>query len=85
MGALGYFGNRQILDLAGLFSPEVIPFIRDEDALASWLTERQADYLVVFSDWYERLPDGKPPVYQTTGEYSIQAGGANTWVYRWGP
>jgi hypothetical protein len=34
IGALGYFGQRNLLDLAGLISPEVIPFIRDEDRLA---------------------------------------------------
>ena len=85
IGALGYFGSRQILDLAGLVSPEVIPFIRDEQALADWLDTRQADYLVIFSGWYQTLPGGKTPVYQTTGEYSIPAGGKNTQVYRWKP
>ncbi len=34
IGALGYYGERDVLDLAGLISPDVIPFIRDEYRLA---------------------------------------------------
>src|SRR5436190_23425256 len=52
IGALGYFGGRRLLDLAGLVSPEVIPFIRDEARLRQWLNVRQADYLVTFPGWY---------------------------------
>jgi hypothetical protein len=85
IGALGYFGERRLLDLAGLISPEVIPFIRDEERIAGWLDARQADYLVVLADWYIRLPAGKPILYETSGSYSRQSGGGNTHIYRWQP
>lgn len=85
IGALGYFSERRLLDLAGLVSPEVIPFIRDEERIAGWLDAEQADYLVIFSDWYQRLPLGKTPVFKTNGQYSIDSGGENIWVYRWRP
>jgi hypothetical protein len=85
IGALGYFGDRRILDLAGLVSPQVIPFIRDEERIAAWLDIEQADYLVVFSEWYPDLPDGKKAVFETGGMYSQQSGGKNTIVYQWRP
>ena len=40
IGAIGYFGQRRLVDLAGLISPEVIPFIRDETRLAAYLDQR---------------------------------------------
>jgi hypothetical protein len=85
IGAMGYFSNRKLLDLAGLVSPEVIPFIRDEAHLARWLDAQGTSYLVVFAGWYPQLPDHKPVVYQTEGKFSASSGGTNTIVYRWLP
>ena len=59
IGAAGYFGQRTILDLAGLVNPEIIPYIRDEGALEKYITEKKADYLVVLKEWY--------PILETTG------------------
>lgn len=55
IGAIGYFAQRPLIDLAGLISPEVIPFIRDEDRLAQWIESRRAAYLVTFPNWYPVL------------------------------
>ena len=55
IGALGYFAPRSLLDLAGLISPEVIPFIRDEARLNVWLRAKGARYLVTFPGWYPQL------------------------------
>ena len=85
IGALGYFGQRNILDLAGLVSPEVIPFIRDEPRMAAWLDQQQADYLVVLSGWYETLPQGREVVYQSEGIFSPQSGGGSMMIYQWMP
>ncbi len=83
IGALGYFGNRRLVDLAGLISPQVIPFMRDETALAHWLDAQGVDYLVTFPGWYAALPIGKMPVYQSENTFSSQAGGKSIWIYRW--
>ena len=84
IGAIGYFTRRPLLDLAGLITPEVIPFIRDEARLADWLVQRQADYLVTFPSWYPRLVQDPhwQMVYQTGTAITRQMGGDNMAVYR---
>lgn len=59
IGAQGYFDSHPLLDLAGLVSPEVIPFIRDQTRLNEWMTARGAAYAIFFPTWYPEL-DGDP-------------------------
>ena len=83
IGALGYFGNRRLIDLAGLVSPDIIPFIRDESHLAAYLNEQEADYLVTFPGWYPKLVTFGEPVYKSKGVFSPLQGGENMVIYRW--
>ena len=55
IGALGYFAEPKLYDLAGLVSPEVIRFIRSEERLAAYLDDNEVEYLVTFPDWYPQL------------------------------
>lgn len=71
IGALGYFNpQEQILDLAGLVSPEIIPIIRDEEALAGYLEEQGATHLIIFPGWYPVLAAHCEPVYVANGPYA---------------
>jgi hypothetical protein len=83
IGALGYFGQRPLIDLAGLITPDVIPFIRDEQRLGQFLDKQQADYLVTFPAWYPRLVEGREVEYSGDQPYSSQLGGEHMRVYRW--
>ncbi|PKO05575.1 MAG: hypothetical protein CVU41_10910 [Chloroflexi bacterium HGW-Chloroflexi-3] len=83
IGAMGFFAGRQIIDLAGLISPEVIPFIRNEDQLSKYLDEKHADYLVIFPGWYDKLDQSKKVIYRTNGTYSPKAGGENMTIFIW--
>jgi hypothetical protein len=83
IGAFGFFSRRDLVDLAGLISPDVIPFIRDEHKLGEYLDSQGVDYLVTFPKWYPQLILGGDPVYHTQGTFSPAAGGENMWVYRW--
>jgi hypothetical protein len=83
IGALGYFGNRTIIDLAGLISPEVIPFIRDETRLGQYLDNSGADYLMTFPSWYPNLVQKGVLIYRNQGDISPKIGGENMCVYQW--
>ena len=83
IGAMGYFGGRDLVDLAGLVSPEVIPIIRNEPALSAYLDTKDADYLVTFPGWYEQLVNNRILIYNTQGNFSPAMGGENMSVYRW--
>ena len=86
IGALGYFGGRRVLDMAGLVSAEVIPFIRDETQLRAWLDRAGADYLETFPGWYPALTAARhgQRVFVTGAAISPAEGGENMAVYVWG-
>ena len=83
IGAIGYFASRELVDLAGLVSPDVIPFIREEPALARYLDEVGAEYLITFPSWYPELIAGRQLLFVTEAPYSPAAGGENMTVYAW--
>jgi hypothetical protein len=83
IGALGYFDRHQLIDLAGLISPEVVPFIRDENRLASYLDYRHADYLIAFPAFYPALTSASEPVFTTHGPFAPAIGEQNMTVYKW--
>jgi hypothetical protein len=71
IGALGYFdGQHQIVDLAGLISPEIIPFMLQEDKLLAYLTQRHVTHIIAFPYWYPELTQNCEMIYQTDGRYA---------------
>ena len=83
IGALGYNSKRDIYDLAGLISPEVIPVIRDEAALLELIEKSGAEYLMTFPDWYDTLMLPAELIYQSEGETVHLLGHANMAVYQY--
>jgi hypothetical protein len=83
VGALGYFGNHKLVDTAGLISPEVIPYLRNEAALAGYLNSKGAEYLITFPDFYPVLTSGLKPVYSSEAPFAPALGGTNMVVYLW--
>jgi hypothetical protein len=82
IGALGYYDDHELIDLAGLISPEVIPFIRDEERLAQFLDEQDVSYLIAFPEFYPLLDQWADPVFVTDG-FAPEFGGKNMIVYHW--
>ena len=83
IGALGYFDHHPLIDLAGLVSPEVIPFMRDETHLAAYLNQRGVSYLIAFPDFYPNLTRNAPVVFSSGGKFAVEAGQKNMAVYHW--
>jgi hypothetical protein len=83
IGALGYFDNHKLIDLAGLISPEVIPFIRNEPQIALFLNESGANYLVAFPDFYPLLSTELPEAFSTNSLITQSFGQQNMTVYLW--
>ena len=82
IGALGYYDDHELIDLAGLVSPEVIPFIRDEARLAEFLDESNVSYLIAFPEFYPLLSELAEPVFVTEG-FGPEVGGGNMVVFHW--
>jgi hypothetical protein len=84
IGALGYFYPRPFIDLAGLVTPDVIPFMRDEGRLREFLYSRGATFAIFFPDWYPSLAADPRfvPVYQTGCAATRAAGETNMVVYK---
>jgi hypothetical protein len=55
IGALGYIAEVKLIDLAGLVSPAVIPFMRDEEKLRQFVEVQQAHYLITYPSWCPRF------------------------------
>ena len=81
IGAIGYFTQNPLIDLAGLVTPEVVSFIRDEARLAGYLNSTGADYLITFPSWYPKLSDERSPIFQAGVDgFPFDE---NMTVYRW--
>jgi hypothetical protein len=87
IGALGFYGERQLLDLAGLVSPEIVPFLNDEAAMADYVRRSEAVYLVTAPGWpYREITTAEDAVlvYETGYEWTRAQGVNNMAVYRLG-
>lgn len=83
IGALGYFGNRKILDLAGLINPEVIPYLGNSGQISAYIQQVQPDYLEIFPGWYQPpLELQMMQMYSSGAAFSPAIGGENMGVYK---
>jgi hypothetical protein len=83
IGALGYYVQNPLVDMAGLLTPEVVPFIRDEPRLIDYLNSKSVDYLVAFPSLYPQITAQRESLF----EAGLQLKGVhfeeNMHVYRW--
>ncbi|MAT98088.1 MAG: hypothetical protein CL608_13160 [Anaerolineaceae bacterium] len=85
IGAIGYFAERPLLDLAGLVSPEVIPLLNDEVAMANYILDSEAQYLVTAPGWpYTQIVNHPSTLLRFTTDFAItrEQGLNNMTVYQ---
>ena len=86
IGAIAYFSRREIFDLMGLVTPEILPYRREgEDGIVRFVGEVCPDYVIVFPSWFPRLAartDLLEPVHRVTLPRVQVAGGPEMVVYR---
>jgi hypothetical protein len=88
IGAIAYFSERYVVDLAGLVTPEVVPILRGTDRAAGLLDLMAAegvDYAIIFPTWFPSLAardDALEPVHQVTLANNTIVGGETMVVYR---
>jgi hypothetical protein len=55
IGIIGYFTERQMVDLAGLVTPEIVPIMHDPQKLADYLRTKHVSYLILYTAYYREL------------------------------
>lgn len=74
VGAIGSLADREVIDLMGLTTPEVLAFVTGKSpgewdvALAHFLSQRQPEYMVIFPNWFPELAKDLP----ATQIYKVQ-------------
>lgn len=94
IGALTYFGDRRVLDLMGLVTPDILPYRRaGPGGILRYLERTCPDYLVIFPAWFPSVvarADLFRPVTQVHLPRNEVAGADTMIVYetvwhRWAP
>jgi hypothetical protein len=84
IGAMGYFLENPLLDLAGIVTPEVHGYVRKSlEEVGDWqpglielLSDRRPDFVVVFPEWFPALASrpGFRPVFRQQIPHNITMG-----------
>src|SRR5262249_53351064 len=86
VGAIAYFSRREVIDLVGLVSPDVLPYRRAGDpGILRYLARRCPGHVVVFPAWYPEMTarrDLLEPVYRVRLDHNTVAGADEMVVYR---
>ena len=72
-----------MIDLAGLITPEVVPFIRNSPELAAYLNARSTKYLIVFPGQYPGLVSDKASLFSSGSRYDLLHFEDHIQVYEW--
>lgn len=72
IGAIGYYGNRKLIDMVGLVTPELIEHINDKNFSAfmkDYLSQNKVTYIAALKNWFEIVNDN--PLYVPINQFEI--------------
>ena len=85
VGAIAYISRREVVDLMGLMTPDIIPYRRAGEAgVLRYLERACPDYLIMFPAWFPELSamaDRFTPVYRVRLDHNTVAGADEMVVY----
>ena len=86
IGAIAYFSRREVIDLMGLITPEILPYRRrGERGVIEYVREQCPDFVIVFPTWFPELTKQDwlmEPMYSVWLENNRVSGGDEMVVYR---
>ena len=73
IGGIGYFARREIIDLIGMATPDIIPYrLRGESGIIDYFrTVKRPGYLVIYPEWFP-LIDSMEEDFKRIKEFKIQ-------------
>lgn len=83
IGALGYFVPNPMIDLAGLITPDVVPFIRNSEGLREYLDAKAADYIIVFPTQYPSLVADRTALFSSGSRFDLLDFDDHIQVFLW--
>ena len=86
IGAIAWVSRREIVDLMGLVTPEILPYRRQgEDGVIRFVADVCPDYVIIFPTWFPRLAsrtDLLEPLERVRLDRVEVSGGPEMVVYR---
>ena len=86
IGAIAFFSRREVIDLMGLVTPEIIPYRRRGEAgVIEYVSETCPEYVIIFPAWFPRLAASREtlePIYRVRLVRNEVAGAEEMVVYR---
>jgi len=87
VGAIGYFANRRVLDLLGLVTPDVVPYLerqpvgREDLGDLEYIRDRRPDYLAIFPDWFPHLKTARARFLKPVLLVDVPDNTASRWAF----
>jgi hypothetical protein len=86
IGAIAFVSRREVIDLMGLVTPEILPYRRQgEEGVVRFLLQTCPDYVIIFPAWFPRLAaraDLLEPLHRVRLDRVEVAGAPEMVVYR---